>query len=245
VPEVRIIAIGVDGAPGGWLAACLDDDGRTRLELVADVAELAALRDRGGGAAALAIDVPIGLPETVRFRRCDVEARRRLGPRRGSVFAPPARYMLEAAGDYPAIRALVERERRTDPRARGLSAQAAGITRRIAEVDAFVRASRGSERWLWECHPEASFLALNGGAGLPTKHGAAGRAERLRLVRREFADAGDRLAEARRSRRGASPTDVLDAYAALTTAVRCARGEQEELGGGERDAAGLPMRMAV
>lgn len=41
-------------------------------------------------------------------------------------------------------------------------------------------------------------------------------------------------------------SDVLDAYAALGTAIRCAGSEQRELGDGERDAeTNAPMRMAV
>lgn len=43
-----------------------------------------------------------------------------------------------------------------------------------------------------------------------------------------------------------SLSDVLGAYAALATALICARQEQEELGDGERDPeTGIPMRMAV
>jgi predicted RNase H-like nuclease len=248
-----LVAVGADGAPRGWLLACLYADAsvrrdamvwQTQLVLAADIEAVATFRDRAGAAAHVAIDVPIGLPDSVRFRRCDEQARDLLGKRRNAVFAPPARYMLAAAGDYGRIRELVERERERDPAAKSLSAQAAGITRKVREVDDFVRADRASERWLWECHPELSFRAMNDGAVPPDKHRASGVLERLRLVRAVFPDAEERLAAAPWGRKEATLSDILDAYAALTSALACVREDQEELGDGERDAGeDLPMRM--
>jgi predicted RNase H-like nuclease len=249
-----LLAIGADGAPGGWLLACLHADGprradaaswQTELRLAENVVALAGLREHEGASAAVAIDVPIGLPESVRYRRCDVEARARLKGRKNSVFAPPARYMLAAAGDYKRIRELVEEERIGNPAAKSLSAQAAGITKKVDEVDAWARAHPESGGWLWECHPELSFWALNDRVPLQDKHRAAGVMQRLRLLKDEFPDVEERLAQAPWSRKQATLSDMLDAYAALTTALACARKEQQELGEAERDSEGLPMRMAV
>ncbi len=249
-----VIAIGADGAPGGWLAACLHATSQrradsavweTRLHLAEDIGELATMRDREGSVAAVAIDVPIGLPDSVRYRVCDIEARERLGERRNSVFAPPARYMIAAAGDYKRIRELVEQERAHNPGAKSISAQAAGITRKIAEVDAWVQGNRNSEDWLWECHPELSFWALNKGAHCGAKASAAGLVQRLNLLRERFPDIETRIAAAPWSGKDVALSDILDAYAALTTALVCARGKQEELGNGERDSERVPMRMAV
>lgn len=249
-----LIAVGADGAPRGWLVACLYADSPrraeatswdTQLELVSDLDALSALRAQGGARAAVAIDVPIGLLDTVDFRDCDIEARKRLGARRNSVFAPPARYMLAAAGDYTRIRELVEAERSRNPAAKSISAQAAGIAAKIRDVDDWVRAHPESEQWLWECHPELSFLALSEGSPLEDKHRAAGVIARLRLLRAEFGDVEDNIANAPWPKKEASLSDILDAYAALSTALRCARGEHEELGNGKRDARGVPMRMAV
>jgi predicted RNase H-like nuclease len=248
--------MGVDGAPAGWVAACLFADAaephratiwQTRLALFADVAELAAFRARAGGSAAVAIDVPIGLPDCVGFRACDRAARELLKPRRAStVFAPPARYLLGAAGDYPAIRRLVQERRLSFPTAKGLSAQAAGIVPKVAEVDRFVREHLQAEAWLWECHPELSFRALDGGIPLGAhKRSIAGQRARRQLVRARFGDVEEQLARAPWGRRAVAVADMLDAYAALSTAVRCARAEHEKLGDGGRDAAGIPMRMAV
>jgi len=253
--EPPVIAVGADGAHAGWVAACLYADAprredatawRTRLELFADIGALAALREGAGASAAVAIDVPIGLLDSVDYRPCDLSARRLLEGRASSVFAPPARYMLAAGGDYAAVRRLVAELRTTSPAAKSLSAQAAGIAPKVGEVDAFVRGHPNSEDWLWECHPELSFLALNDGVPVAAdKRSPAGVIARLRLVRGVFPDAEDQLAAVPWRGREVALSDALDAYAALSTALACARGEQEELGDGERDSAGILMRMAL
>jgi predicted RNase H-like nuclease len=247
--------MGVDGAPAGWVAACLYADAsrrehaavwHTRLELFGDFDGLVAFRAAAGAAATVAIDVPIGLLDSVDFRPCDVAARRLLKKRANAVFAPPARYMLSAADDYAAIRRLVAELRQTNPAAKSLSAQAAGITPKVAEVDAFVRSRPDSEPWLWECHPELSFLALNRGAPVAAdKRSAAGLIARLQLARERFADAEDQLATTPWRGHDVALADALDAYAALSTALVCAHEEQEELGDGERDSEGVLMRMAL
>jgi predicted RNase H-like nuclease len=249
--RARLVAVGADGARGGWAVACLYADSpqraaatvwETRLLLIGDVGEIA--RVRAEAAAPVAIDMPIGLLDSVDFRPCDVAARRLLGRRASAVFAPPARYQLAAAGDYAAIRALIADERRSNPAAKGLSAQSAGIARKIREVDEWVRAHPDSELWLFECHPELSFIALNGGAPLAAgKRSPAGARERLRLVRATFPDAEEQLATVRRPVTRAGRTDWLDAYATLHSAVAIACGEHVVLGGGARDAEGLPMRI--
>jgi predicted RNase H-like nuclease len=235
----RLVAVGADGARGGWAVACLYEAG-TRLMLAGDIAAIARLRV--DSAAPVAIDVPIGLPARGGPRPCDVAARRLLGRRASTVFAPPARYLLAAAGDYAAMRALAERERRTNPAAAGLSAQSAGIARKVREVDAWVHAHPESERWLFETHPELGFLALDAGRPLEAKRSPAGARRRLELVSAEFPDAAEQMAVAPGRGRRAGPSDWLDAYAALTAAVAVARGEHVTLGA-ECDTEGVPTRI--
>lgn len=249
-PSDRLRAIGVDGARGGWVGACLyadsvDDSAafETRLELFPSVRELVAFRQAAGGGGMVAIDVPIGLLDSVDYRPCDLAARAMLGDRRSSVFAPPARYMLAAADDYGAICRLVEVERERNPTAKGLSPYAAGITPKVKEVDDWVRAHRDSEEWLFECHPELSFQVLAEGAIPPAKASAAGLIQRLRLIRALFPDAEDQLTAAGWPAKQVWLSDLLDAYGALATALRFARGEHEQLGRGERDSEGLVMRI--
>jgi predicted RNase H-like nuclease len=187
----------------------------------------------------------VGLPATTLFRACDLQARELLKERRNSVFTPPARHLLAAGGDHHVALALVSEEQKTNPVATSLSAQAAGLIPKIAQVDEWVRAHTDSETWLWECHPELSFLALNDGNSLVgDKRSAAGLTQRLQLLREEFPDIEDQLINFEYGSKQAELSDALDAYAALSTALECARGDQEELGDGARDEAGILMRMA-
>ncbi len=105
------------------------------------------------------IDVPIGLPESTRFRRCDEEARRRLRERRSSVFMPPGRYLL-AAKDHAEARRLVEERRSDEPDARGIGARAWDIVPKIREVDELLRAGPGVESGCKKCIPR--FVFSNG-----------------------------------------------------------------------------------
>jgi predicted RNase H-like nuclease len=251
-PPGPFVAMGVDGARGGWAAACLyarslhDEETlgwQTRLHLFPTIDGLTAFRAEEGQKAPVTIDVPIGLLDSVDYRPCDRQARELLGKaRRDSVFAPPARYML-AAADYPGIRRLVERERNRNPTARGLSAQSAGIVPKVKEVDDWVRAHPDSQGWLFECHPELSFQALADGAVPPPKASAAGAVTRLRLIHEVFHDAEEQLVAASWAAKQVGLSDLLDAYAALSSALRCARGQQDVLGDGERDSEDLVMRM--
>jgi len=109
-----------------------------------------------------------------------------------------------------------------------------------------VRAHPDSERWLFECHPELSFYALSDGSALAeSKHSAAGLLRRLKLVRARFADAEERLVSAPWNAKSVELSDLLDAYAALSTALVCAAENYEQLGEGERDAEGVLMRMVL
>ena len=178
----RLVAVGADGARGGWLAALAYGAGsnegveRIALELVPTFAGLASLHAEG---APLAVDIPMGLLASVSPRPCDEAARKRLGKRASTVFAPPSRPLLEAA-TYSDARALIETERLTTPAAKGLSAQAFGLVPKIQEADAYLRANGEAQEWLWECHPELSFRALAQGKVLPDKKSVTGQAERLR-----------------------------------------------------------------
>ena len=232
------VAIGVDGCKGGWIAALYysrpGSGYSTSLERFGDIVQLTDWRNGFAGEPPVTIDVPIGIPYMVRFRRCDEEARDRLGPRRGAVFMPPGRYLLEASNHYE-VRQLVEERRQEVPTTRGMSAQAFGILPKIREVDEFVRGRTDSQEWLFEVHPELCFRAW-AGRDLPPKRSAAGTLERLVLVREMFTDAESVIRQRISGGSDADITDVLDAYAALWTALRKARNEhqsltQENLGG--------------
>lgn len=251
--DARLLAVGLDGARGGWAAALLfaDDVERGRAAvwrvvpaLLTSVDEIAGLRARHGGGATVAIDIPIGLLDTVRLRACDDAARRCLSGRKSTVFAPPARYML-GARDYAEVRARVAQRRAVARETSGISAQAAGLLGKIEEVDGWIRRLPDPEPWLFECHPETSFRALAGEVLAP-KTSATGALQRVRLVDRQFPGFLDALREDRDAAGRVSLIDMLDACAALWTAIRCRTGHRLILGDGTVDTEiGMPMRIAV
>lgn len=241
-----IRAVGLDGCRAGWIAAvAIGDPGSiaTRLQLFEDIDQLVRWHDVSGTQANVAIDVPIGLPAAVSARPCDQEARRRLGKRWMCVFAPPDRELFNL--DFEAARQLVYKRRAAAPGETFhlLSQQSVQITPKIAEVDRALRDHPERQEWLIEIHPEVSFREL-AGDDLPPKKKAAGRARRLRLLREAFPDIDQRLDTARWLRREVAHDDMLDAYAALWSALRFSRGPDHRLvlGDGQRDAHGLPMQ---
>jgi len=204
-----VIVAGVDGCRAGWAVALADDDSLIDVRVVPTFTDVLALR-----CDAVAVDMPIGLLDRGP-RACDVEARRRLGPRRSSVFPTPLRPMLRAT-TYAEASAVA-----------GLSKQAFNLLPKIREVDAAMTPRR--QRTIVEVHPELCFAALLGAPCQAPKRTAAGRAERLAAVTPPI----DRPPS------GAAWDDVLDACALVHTARRLVHGAVERLGDGARDARGL------
>jgi predicted RNase H-like nuclease len=242
-----LLAIGADGARGGWLAALAygppgSGVERVHLQLAPTFALLVALRgDAGDSQVPVAVDVPMGLLETVELRPCDRQARELLGARANAVFAPPSRPVL-AAASYDDARELIAAAKLNDPAAKGLSAQAFGIAPKMREADEYLQANPGAQAWLWECHPELSFRALAEGRLLRDKKSVGGQAERLRLLGDRYPGVLDALVAFESNGRAAETADALDALVALDTALHVRADDYEELGG-ETDATGLVMRM--
>ena len=238
---------GLDGCRAGWVLATIlpPGGGRTiartpwvvRVEVIATFAD-AHDRVVAGELRALAVDMPIGLP-THGQREADRQARRRLGPRRSSIFPTPVRAVL-GVGSYAEA---LQRSRSID--GRGLSKQAYNLLPRIAEVD-----TRMDPRWqerVVESHPEVAFARLAGAPLSTRKSAPEGRAERATLLRPHLigVDGADVAALAEQPRPGTKPDDVLDAMAVALTAARVATGTAEHLGDGATDAHGLRMEIVV
>jgi predicted RNase H-like nuclease len=187
-----------------------------------------------GTLAAAAIDIPIGLAP-LGPRRADVEARRRLGPRRSSVFPAPVRAVL-AASTYEEACAL---SRAASGKA--ISKQLFNILPKIREVDQLVTPLR--QRHLFEMCPELSLAVLDGAPMAYAKTTAAGRAERMRALSSVFGPA-ELERHVRPAPPGAKADDVLDAFAGAWTARRCAAAAHLQLGG-DLDERGLRMEVVA
>jgi predicted RNase H-like nuclease len=243
---VPLIA-GVDGRRGGWAVALVRLGPRrpvVRWHVVdgQDAEGFRAVLELAGGADAVGVDCPIGLPAHD-WRPCDLLAKRRLGRGSARVFLAPPRPVLSASR-YAEARVVA----RDLLGGRGVSAQSYGLRRVVLAVDAVLTDSGvppGAGRPeppvradVVEVHPELSFMALAGrapGDPLPSKKTPAGRTARLAALAGWVPDA-----------RAEAPDgdDGLDALAAAWSAWRHATGVAETLGG-ELDEHGLPMRIVV
>lgn len=212
----RHVVLGIDGARRGWVGVLWD--GEVPLPLFEPT--LAALCDRAqhdtGRISVVAIDMPIELEHTDR-RRCDVEARPLLGPRRSSLFAPPLLRALDLA-TYAEANAWSKATV-----GRGVSKQAWMLVPKIHEVRSYVTQT---DLRVLETFPELSFRAMNDARPLThPKRTWTGMATRLALLRdagiilpTEVGDAGEVAAD-----------DLIDAAALAWSAMRIARGFGEHV----------------
>ncbi len=199
-----MLALGADGARGGWIGVALEDG---RFAGAVLERRFAGLLERFAEAVVVGVDMPIGLPAPGERRRADGEARSAVGPRRSSVFFTPSRPAL-AATTYGAARAV-------DP---STSAQSWALRLAILDVDA------ARDERVREVHPEVSFAELAGGPLAFAKRTWNGHRERLRLLRRAGIVIPDRLDA------GLVPADdVVDAAIVAWSATRIARGEHRTL----------------
>ncbi|MBS9475876.1 DUF429 domain-containing protein [Ancylobacter radicis] len=247
---------GVDGCKGGWVAVIVAPDGTTSARRLGSLAELfdAPSPPEMIAPDLVAIDMPIGLPETVEAKGRAPErlVRPLLGGRQSSVFSMPSRAAVYASVD-PAVpeearyrhACAVARATSTPPRA--VAKQAFHIFPKIIEIDTLLRARPALQARLFECHPEVSFWALNGQVPLDVAkkvknapHAPGLALRRALLEAAGFAPAILSAATARALKVGAD--DLIDAAAAAWTAGRLARGAATSFPTPpERDALGLPI----
>ncbi len=164
----------------------------------------------------VAVDIPIGLPDTS-GRLADAEARRvlvrqglvdLLDTRAGSRSRPPTYEAARAAN-------LAATYGRTS-----VSAQAYALREKILQVDAWVRERPGAE--VIEVHPEVSFARMTGSPVLARKKDPDGV-----RARREALAAHGIAAPPWFRGAGFGEDDLLDACAVAWTAVRHSRGLSE------------------
>lgn len=225
---------GVDGCKAGWL--CLSvRPGETRPTAAVFGRDARALFEES--AIVTAIDIPIGLPSTG-TRRVDSKARRLVGPMKSSVFPVPVRATLNATSYEQACTESY------NTCGKKLSQQTYAILPRIRDVDIVLRESPELVKSVREVHPEACFVYWNDGRPLRySKKSRSGFMERLEMVRKFFGSSPED-ARAAVPRNQATDDDILDAFAALWTAIRVHEGTAIRIDEPEeRDAFGLPMQI--
>lgn len=198
--------LGVDGTRRGWVVVRLIEGGFAGAR---SFKQFGALLEAHPHASVVAVDIPIGLPDTGR-RSADLMAREVLKFRQRSVFFVPPRAVL-AAPTYEQAKHIVP----------GLSTQTYALRKKIFEVERFA-----SDRRIVEVHPEVSFWALNGSKPLDFgKKSWNGLMLRLALLQKAGVELPPRLEDIN----DAGADDLLDAAAAAWSGMRVARGEARSL----------------
>jgi predicted RNase H-like nuclease len=204
-----VVAVGVDACKTGWIAVAVDDMGVLAAHYLPGIASLTAIVP---DASVVAIDIPIGVPESGR-READLAARSRLGARRNSVFFTPPRAAVEAATHAEATAASVRLT------GFGVSQQSFALAPKLLEVDTWVQTAPFP---VYEVHPEVSFAVLLGAPASAPKKSWAGMSER----RRALESAGLTLDHIHGDAAlRAAVDDMLDATVAAWSARRIARGQ--------------------
>lgn len=235
---------GADGCPGGWVVVLhpLGHPDRAEIHICKNFADLLKLEP---APQFIAIDMPIGLPESAirGGRPADVAVRAVLGDRKSSVFAVPARAAV-ACGQYREACA-VALEHSEPPRK--ISKQSFMLFPKIREVDELM--SPALQRRVFEVHPEAAFWALNGEKPLPLPKKVKSRPfpDGMKLRKKLLRAAGYDTAAVDATdipHRIAGQDDILDAYAAAWSAARIAKGQARRFPAApETDAKGLRMEI--
>lgn len=215
---------GVDGCKSRWL--CIGRDLHTGGITARLFGSAALLADQDPLPDVIGWDIPIGLADDGTGRGCDSAARSVLrAPRASSVFTAPIRSALAAGSRAEASEITA---RRCD--GRRVAAQAFGIYAKVRELDELLAARSELRGRIREVHPEICFWAWNDGAAMQHyKKTPAGEHERRELVARHFGDAAFDAVRAQLAPKRAPADDILDAFAALWTAERIARGDARTL----------------
>jgi len=210
--------VGVDGCPGGWVAVTWDTSAGT-LDVRVHWS-FAALLDATADVAAVAVDIPIGLPGGK--RGCDSLARKLLAPKKSSSVFPAPDPRLLSFTTYAEANAWSRANL-----GKGISKQVFAIFPKIAKVNGLLTPAMQAR--VFEVHPEVSFCLLAGAPLLPRKGTPEGYDVRRRALMNALGlEVWDRKA-AFGLAKPAKPDDILDATVAAWTARRKVEGRENRL----------------
>lgn len=210
--------VGVDGYRSGWIAVELHVEHTHLLTVTArHASHVSHLLYDYADAAAIAVDMPIGLWDDgrARARPCDTIARNILGLRASTIFSPPTRAMLSASS-YESLRGA------------GLSIQAFHLIPSIRQLDELL--TPAMQERIWESHPELSFTAITGTPICASKHTRKGSMQRIAALSHAFGlspAAMETLVDDLRRMLHmptAATRDIIDAFALAWSAWRSVRG---------------------
>ena len=233
-----MICVGVDSCKAGWFTVKLIEQSNWEVNVFQDIRSLwNSCKD----ASLILIDIPIGLVKNGSNERiCDKEARKWLGPKRGSsVFVTPCRDAV-----YADVKEASDINNKLTNRK--LSKQVLGIIPKIKQVDQLLISNNVAQLRIREVHPELCYWALNYRNPMAfNKKDRRGIRERKEVLfsRYPHCELIFKYAEGTYDRKDVARDDILDA---LVAAVTASKGEQVLINipaNPEIDAKGLPMEM--
>lgn len=178
VLEVERPVLGVDGCSEGWVGVLLHPDRPPSVHHASRLAPLVEQARQSTAVAVVAIDIPLGLPDTG-VRQADVLARRELPGKGSSVFTTLTRAAYQASS-YAEAR---EANLRGTGGTHSASAQAWALRAKILDADDWVRSA--PPMVVIEVHPELAFARMSGApllAGKRTPEGVRARRHALQAV---------------------------------------------------------------
>jgi predicted RNase H-like nuclease len=205
--------IGIDGCRAGWFVVCLDRRNKYKADIFTDIY---TIWKKYSDAKSIFIDIPIGLPgkETIN-RKCDLEARKILGPGKGaSVFPAPCRLSVYARNYRDANylnRKII---------GKGLSYQVWNIIPKIKELDVLITSNSNVKNLIRESHPEVCFWSMAGNVMKNSKKTVDGIRERLRVLKLVCSKSEEifNYALNKYKRKYLGKDDILDAISMAITA---------------------------
>lgn len=223
--------VGVDGCKRGWVAVVGEAPDLGVYESFADlVADLPH--------ATIAVDMPIGLPERITGggRSPEKLVRPMLGARQSSVFAMPARAVVEIGAqmtrriedDYPLHRKASALAKTLSEPSKGVSIQGFYLFPKTLEIDTLLRADPTLRDRVKESHPEVAFTVLNQGEPMTLPKKIKGQVNEAGMDERRALLAHHGLSASLLTDKppvGVGADDVLDAAVCWLVAGRLARGE--------------------
>lgn len=221
---------------GVWLAAAYTTDALDHAAVFDGIGDLWSRYEES--AAAIAIDVPIGLESATAPRPNERAAAAHLGDRSRSLVPAPVR---EAARKQRYAAASRVHERKTG---RPLPEAAFERARAVASVDAFLESIDDAREVLVEAHPELCYRAFAGAPPTDPPDVAAGYAERMATLAGFDADAPPAVQSVAEATGGhAVPIPAVLDVVALALTVRPGPGARRTLPADPpTDEHGLPMR---
>ena len=225
---------GVDGCKNGWivaLAGAWPCPSPIQIRFCADFEQVLQATT---ACRAVAVDMPIGLPDDDAPRACDREAQQALGSQRSSIFLAPPRRALEAQNPREFQR--IHRE----IRGVGAGLPVWGIVPKMREVNFAFEQNPALQERVFEFHPELTWRRLAGGSTqLASKKTAAGILDRIAVLNRtagQWASAGSAYEIPGKP----AIDDVLDAISGLAAAQAFLKANRPEA---PRNARGIRMEI--